>query len=691
MRKQLLSSLLALAAAIPLITCGGRFGVDKEGNRTLVLLHTTDEHSRLLGVGPEVDGYPALGKSQQGKLVGGIARRSSILAAERKRADVLQESSLTFSSGDNLMGTLFQAASTSASPDYRALKALGYDATTLGNHEFDAGPAYLAGALYAAQAQGGLVPVIASNIHFSGEASAPDAALASLYDPTGQDATKPIRPYLVLRATNGLKVGVLGALGAIPAATAPLKAPVSFTVPEDPNQELQARVDDLRNTEKVDLVVLLAHAGTEPDTPELGESYQIARNIAGIDVILSGHTHVTTPPFLVANATTGKNVIVVEPGWNGEAVERLVLKVKQDGTIQMDADQTTLIPVDDRTPADPKMRYLVDEAIQALETPEEWTGAGQSMLERTLSDIEGAPVVNDPKTTGDLFFRKLGATTFELTTRPRKETGMLRLAADSILAEAEASGGPTHVSITSYGNVRGGISLGYSGTIAMSDAFRVYPMGLGPDALGHYTPGFGLVRVAVPAIELRAILEVTATYPFMTRNGADQYLLPSGVSFTFDTSRPVFDPADPGNPAKGRVTRIAFATDHAALDTYDLPIFDFTYSPVGWLNADYPYMPVVLATDVYLALMAQTLGLAYWLPDATAADFAGGTKLVTNIGQVMLFRSTDGSSIKAYEAFAKYVRAQCQANGGVLPSRYDDLSTEGAAPRRAIGTGPGTE
>ncbi len=64
---------------------------------------------------------------------------------------------------------------------------------------------------------------------------------------------------------------------------------------------------------------------------------------------------------------------------------------------------------------------------------------------------------------------------------------------------------------------------------------------------------------------------------------------------------------------------------------------------------------------------------------------------MTDIGQVMLFRATDGSSIKTYEAFAKYVRALCQANGGTLPARYDDLSTEGAAPRRAIGTGPGTE
>lgn len=56
MRMQLLSSLLVLAAAIPFITCGGQFGIHKEGNRTLVLLHTSDDHSRLFGVGPEVDG-----------------------------------------------------------------------------------------------------------------------------------------------------------------------------------------------------------------------------------------------------------------------------------------------------------------------------------------------------------------------------------------------------------------------------------------------------------------------------------------------------------------------------------------------------------------------------------------------------------------------------------------------------------
>lgn len=690
MRKHLMPPLLTLAATLPFISCGGQFGVDKEGNRTLVLLHTTDEHSHLLGVGPEGDDYPPSAKPRQGKLVGGIARRSTLLAAERTRATLLGESTLTLSSGDNLTGTLFQATSTTVSADYRALKALRYDATTLGNHEFDAGPTYLAGALYAAQAKGGLVPVIASNIHFSGDPAGSDAALASLYDPTGKDSSKPIRPYTVIQATNGLKVGVLGVLGAGAAYVAPMKAPVTFTFPADPTQELQTRVNDLRKHEKVDLVVLLAHAGTEPGVPEKGESYQIARNISGIDVVLSGHAHVTTAPFLVTNQATGKGVIVAEPGWNGEAIERLVLKIKKDGTISLDPTQTTLIPVDDHTAADPAMKALVDESIKALETPEEWAGAGRSMLERTLSDIEGAPVVNDPAKVGDLFFRQLGATTFELKTLPRKETGMLRLAADALLAEAETSAGPTHVGLTAYGIVRDGIHTGYSGTISMADAFRVYSLGLGPDALGHYTPGYGMVRVAIPAIELKAVLELTATAPFDSIEGADQYILPAGVSFSFDTSRPPFDPADPGNPAKGRVTRIAFATNHGALDTYDFPIFDFAYSPYGWLDANYPYMPVVVATDLYLAMMAQSMGLTFWLPDATPADFGGGTKVVTNIGQVMLFRPTDGSSIKTYEAFAKYVKRQCQDNGGTLPSRYNDLSPDGATPRRAIGTGPGT-
>src|SRR5881275_304010 len=113
-----------------------------DNNRGLVLLHTNDEHSHLLGVGPEKDEFPIdPAHVGTGTIVGGASRRSTILAQERQRASGRGASTLTVSAGDNLIGTLAQLPATVNAPDYKVLSLLQYDVTTLGNHEFDFGPA----------------------------------------------------------------------------------------------------------------------------------------------------------------------------------------------------------------------------------------------------------------------------------------------------------------------------------------------------------------------------------------------------------------------------------------------------------------------------------------------------------------------------------------------------------------------
>src|SRR5579859_1059692 len=155
MRRSVLF-LTALALA-----CGG-------GNsRKLVLLHTNDEHSHLIGLGPEIDDFPDAGPAGSG-IKGGAARRSVVLQSARDAAKSSGADSLTVSAGDNMMGSLLQIAATTISPDYRIMTLLGYDVTTLGNHEFDYGPQGLSDAIDAAKASipglpAGLPPIVASN------------------------------------------------------------------------------------------------------------------------------------------------------------------------------------------------------------------------------------------------------------------------------------------------------------------------------------------------------------------------------------------------------------------------------------------------------------------------------------------------------------------------------------------------
>ena len=200
MRRIVCVVVCALAAA-----CGG------SDSRRLVLLHTNDEHSHLLGFGPEADEFPIVAtRTGTGSIVGGASRRSTILAQERQKAKNAGADSLTVSAGDNLIGSLAQLRATVNAPDYKVMSLLGYDVTTLGNHEFDFGPDTLAQVINAATAAGAKVPIVSSNIHFSGNAGALDAPLKALFDETGKSATAPVHRYLVLTTPQRLKVGFVG-------------------------------------------------------------------------------------------------------------------------------------------------------------------------------------------------------------------------------------------------------------------------------------------------------------------------------------------------------------------------------------------------------------------------------------------------------------------------------------------------
>src|SRR4051812_45641724 len=189
---------IMLVVVCALAACSG--GSD---SRRLVLLHTNDEHSHLLGVGPELDEFPIVAtRTGTGSIVGGASRRATILAQERQKAKDAKADSLTVSAGDNLIGTLAQLTATVNAPDYKVMSLLGYHVTAPGNHESDFGPATLAQVINAATAAGAKVPIVASNIHFTRNASAGDATLAALFDETGTSTGVPIHRFLVLTTPN---------------------------------------------------------------------------------------------------------------------------------------------------------------------------------------------------------------------------------------------------------------------------------------------------------------------------------------------------------------------------------------------------------------------------------------------------------------------------------------------------------
>ena len=377
---------------------------------------------------------------------------------------------------------------------------------------------------------------------------------------------------------------------------------------------------------------------TRASTPDRGESYLIAQNVAGVDVVLSGHTHLTVPAFKVKNIPTGRDVIVEEPGRYGDHVSKLALLIDAQGKVTLDDAATRMIAIDDTIVPDPAVKPLIDEAIQVVGS--------------------------------DVFFKFLGRTRFDMPLTLRKETGMLRLAADAILDAAEQVG-KTDVAFTAAGIVRDGIWQGITGQITMADAFRVYALGRSADE-GSF--GFPVVRFTLSAAEIKAVFELAASFSYTSVDAADYFVFPSGMCFEYDTARPMFramaNPTDTANPANGRVSKISLASNHADLNHCDVTLFDLAAG--GWKVA--PDTLYTVATDNYFVPFALQMGLVLRQPDG---------KPLSSPAAAILHRP-DGKEAKTYQALATLVQKLAAANQGFLPDRYKN----GQGPWRSLCHGP---
>ncbi len=679
-----------LLLAALLCACGG----STPAPRKLVILHTNDEHSHLLGLAPEVDDFPIPTAAGDGRIKGGASRRSVILQQERDAATASGASVLTVSAGDNISGSLTQLATPFTAPDYRSMKLLKYDVTTLGNHEFDFGPAGLAAGIKAALGSAeGMPAVVASNIHFSGVAGAADALLQGYYDATGAGGAaadggvsdgRPIHKSLVITTSNGIKVGFIGILGADAASVAPFKQPVHFSLGASGDEtnrvevlnaiynDLQPVVDALR-AQKVDLVVALSHSGLDPANLAGSEDELIAHNVSGIDVIVSGHTH-TEAKDTIINARSGAKVLLQQAGRYGDHVGRIVLSVDSKSNVTFDDANTMLLPVDSKTvPSDASINKLITDTMTLLETQPVAPGK-PSFLQFTLGEILGAaqPV---PAATGGLYFKSVGGLDYDIdNTAAFKETELLDLIADSELAAAKAWA-PTDVAVVAAGAVRvPRLSPGHvnqKNQLAFADLFSAVSLGASPVA---GTIGYPLCRFSVYLAEVKAAFEVSAGLAYAGH--PDFYLVPSGFRFEYDTARAPFDPNGSGvDPSNGRVTKISQATT-ADPDGPSTVVFDASKGANAW-SAN-PLGLVKVAANLYVASFAAVAGVH--LKDDS------GRPIPNNDPKSTILHRDDTTEIKDWEALGAYVHAQ--AGTGTLPHRYLASDASGTIPRRAVCSGP---
>ena len=245
----------------------------------LTILHTNDTHSQ---VEPKANNQ------------GGYARRMGMIREERKADKHL----LLVDAGDFSQGTPYFNFY-KGRVELQAMNRMGYDAGTLGNHEFDNGLDTLAEVIRSTAK----FPIVCAN-----------------YDFTGTAMEGVVKPYTIVRK-GGLKIGIFG-LGCDPRGIISDKnfQPAVYL---DPYPVAQAMADTLR-AQKCDIVVCLSHMGTYGKAPEDVCDVQLARHTRGIDVIIGGHTHKLYDNLRVPNLD-GDSIPVAQMGKSGVFLGKIML------------------------------------------------------------------------------------------------------------------------------------------------------------------------------------------------------------------------------------------------------------------------------------------------------------------------------------------------------------------------------
>ena len=644
-------------------TASGTGGTGGTGaDRHVVILFTSDEHSHLFAFSPELDDDETATAAGDGNLIGGVARRKAVIDSERKAADDAGKDSILVSAGDNQMGCLPHLAFESSSIDYGAMKSLGYDVTTFGNHEFDFGPGALAQSITAAKGGTGLPPIVASNVHFD-DADASDDALAALYAADASDESKPVHPYRVLTTKHGVKIGVLGYVGINAAHVAPNKTPIAFSAPVDPDTDgdvqanlpalyadLQPVVDKLRNDEKVDLVVALAHGGVDDSSTAegiaAGEDTQVCQNVSGIDFIVSGHAHNHDPKAMpMTNTASGKPCLVLNGGSFGAEVGHVEFTIPADATKGVTWDEATqkLVPVDDKTLPDVALGQQVSSLVEGIEsTP---------TLATLLTHATGETVTNDPEDHGDLYFKPLGNLDYDIT----DTHALVWLSADSMLKEADdlalTEGLPaTDVALDSAGLIRSVMKKGKTGVVSAADAFNVVPLGRSP---ADGSIGYPLIRGTVSQLELRAVLEFARAQGTVN---SDYNIGFAGLKVEYDATRPfVLSIGDLFMADKGQIMKISLDTDHSdGFEQANMVLYDRVNS------IDDASHLVSFVTSSYIGQFASDAGV-------TIKDDAGNPLALVDA----IVKRADDSEVKQLEAFMGFI---VTSPAGHLVDTYDTTS-----------------
>ena len=426
---------------------------------------------------------------------GGFAKIKTI----KDQTEEKYKGTFLFDAGDFSMGTPFQGIFKTDAAELKTMAAVGFDATTFGNHEFDYKAVGLADMLNEAANYDGddkLPAIVGTNINWDKTLSNKDTKKA------GKKLKNAFENYGVEDYTivdkNGVKIAVFGVIGDEAISNAPV-AGIKFS---DYISRAKKIVKEIKQNGEADMIVCLSHAGTNEEDFSASEDVKLAEEVDGIDLIVSGHSHtVLEEPktvngtIIVSSGEYTNNVghIVVEKDGDGYKVKGYNM-IKLDGDVENDRD--------------------IDKIV---------AGFKSTVNSKFLGDY------------GFSYDEVLAKSDFQFTDitkfgKEQKEDTLANLIADSYIyavKEAEGQKSNVDVAIVPAGTIRGTFG---TGDITAADAFNASSLGMGADG----SVGYPIVSIYLTGKELRAAAEVDAS---ISPSMPVARLYTSGLGYTINNKR----------------------------------------------------------------------------------------------------------------------------------------------------------
>ena len=283
-RRAFIGNTLAAGAGLGL-GLGSLASCSGNSERKITILHTNDVHSHIESFDMDHARYPGMG---------GVARRARLIQSIRQE----NPNTLLFDAGDIFQGTPYFNYF-GGELEFKMMSRLGYDAATIGNHDFDNGIDGLEVQLPHAQ-----FDFVISNYDFSNTVMDGRTQRYKVYE------------------KGGVRVGVFG-LGI---QLEGLVDPALFKETKylDPVEITQDMTRLLRQEQDCDLVIALSHLGYNyKSRPDRISDLSLAKQTEGIDLIIGGHTHTFLKKPTVVRNRGDKNMLINQVGCWGVQVGRI--------------------------------------------------------------------------------------------------------------------------------------------------------------------------------------------------------------------------------------------------------------------------------------------------------------------------------------------------------------------------------